>query len=428
MKQPPIGGDRIRYDHQRTGLLDELQKLDDLIKFLDTVGPNARLRAKEENGMKFLHTRTGSHLGRFLKWTTIAWPEARRQRELAKAFVGETLRDIGAADKYGHSVAKLIKSYKEEILNTTLKVRAFKEFDIADLKNKLTELKKLASTASIAQPARTADTVTAQNSSPDDEEASTSPVSTVSMEMPVLHEYENLELPVNPMLAVQKLGVPADQKLAESIRPPASQYGDIKPPLQPQRLRPVSEAPAGKLEIFGKAHSGSRYALISLLNADAYVLPSDKGSQNPNQKLLVEAAQTTASSVTAFHGKLADDASSRGWGLLVMDAPASTLSLTEEEKADALYAQYLKTLEEAVAMRIGADQPVRNIAIRPWKDRLLSDVAAQTLIRAVNRFREKHPETHILIVPSAMGEERKLQAALEQVGKDSASPFASVSS
>ena len=191
MERTPAGGARIRYDHPNTGDLDELGKLDDLIKFLDTVGPNARLRAKEESGMKFLHTRTGTPIGRFLKWMTIAWPEARQQRVLVREFVRDTLKDIGGKEKYGDSVNKLLRTYKEDILNTTLKVRSFSEFNIAELKIKLEELKKLAAAKRIDTPSRN-DPGSDTSSIPQTDEAPT--VNSVSNDLPEdLSEQSDLE-------------------------------------------------------------------------------------------------------------------------------------------------------------------------------------------------------------------------------------------
>lgn len=510
MKMPPVGGKETRYDHQKTGLLDDLEKLDDLIKFLDTVGPNARLRAKEENGVKFLHTRTGTPIGRFLKWMTIAWPEARRQRERVREFVDNTLKDIGGSDKYGNVANKIIKNYKDDILNTTLKVRSFEEFDIAALKSKLTELKNLADAAKASGVAFETAIPGARDASPvekptpasspllyhsakqgpaceDSESASEhepvffrldteapiptdtalpqdsltrasdnsiTPVSIASIEMPV-HEYADSEAPGTPMLAAQKMGVPVDGKLSESIRASAEPYVSLKPqkpPQSPRNLNPKAFAatrsdpaavkttastplkpevtpektPEGKLEIESKSLAGSRFKLISLLEADAYLFPSEGNAKNPNEKLLAGPVPTSSAGLTAFLGSLADNASGRRWGMVVMDSPQAS---TTEAESNALYSQYLSAFDAALAMRIAEGKSVQSIAIRPSrKSPVLAEWEAQTLFRAINRIRESHPGINIRIVPSMLNESAKLEKAMNDVGKDSAPPFAASTS
>ncbi len=116
----------------------ELKQLDDLINFLGGVKDSARLRAKEENGVKFLHTRTGTPLGRFWKWLTVGWPGAMEQRKQFRASIKDVLKNIqsnGASD---------IDLIKDRIAKQTLRVRMFKEFDIHQLRDDLKELRSLA--------------------------------------------------------------------------------------------------------------------------------------------------------------------------------------------------------------------------------------------------------------------------------------------
>lgn len=490
----------------------ELKQLDDLINFLGDVKDTARLRAKEESGVKFLHTRTGTPLGRFWKWMMVGWREAMDQRRLFRESIKDVLENIQSSD------ASDISLIRHKIENQTLRVRMFKEFDIHQLRNDLKVLRALVKSREneSANPAASSSSSTdkkppvmivmaKQKPSVSEEESSdegapiprplqnplftlpldlkkeTSPVeaeqeaipvpldqvadlepepsvSLASLETAVIlneHADEKAESPNESGVTVPKPVVPSDATRLTSKKLPAPQLNSQP---QPRRLKPnsfpkigstsvleqnssseksdtsvtsVAAAPEkkiteGKLEIFTKANSGSRFAMIGLLEADAYVFPSGGNAKDPNEKLRVESIATTASGVKAFRGTLADDVSTRSWGMLVMDSPIDTLSA--EQKANALYAQYVRTLEEAVGMRIAENKSIQTIAIRPWKDRLLSDLNAQTLIRSVNRFREQHPETNILIVPSAVGEDRKLQTAIEKIGKDSAAPFASASS
>lgn len=516
---------------------DELNSLGGLINFLNAVGDHARLRAKDENGIRFLHTRTGTPLGRFWKWLTVAWPEAKAQRILFKNSVRELLENI--QKKHANDVD--ISSLKDRILNETLEVRNFSEFDLTRLKGDLHELHKAlekkrthsavsaatsaekgrdkppamiliakqkpsgseddsfseqasgqveadsgpASLSSVGKTGRTAKVIDTQargthvlktmgkeGPSPDsesDEESAETPsssarsvaVSVASVEMPILQEFEGIALPAEPRLAAPKLAVPPDAGTIESTWPESSKTAYQAPPPQPQPRRlqagssaetgavsglgehssvaksilplmpaqpPESTITEGKLEIFQKANSGSRFAMIGLLEADAYLFPSGGNAGNPNEKLLLDSVQTAARGVQVFRGQLEGNDSSRRWGMLVMEGPASSSSLADEQKWNALYTQYLKALEEAVALRIDESTSVRTIAIRPWKEHLLSDQAAQILIRAVHRFREQHPGITVRIVPSATGEERKLQTALQAVGKDSGPPMNPLSS
>lgn len=538
MTAPIIPGKR--YEISPPGAnTDELNSLGGLINFLNDVGDNARLRAKDENGIRFLHTRTGTPLGRFWKWLTVAWPEAKAQRILFKNSVRELLENI----QKKHANDADIGSLKDKILNETLEVRNFSEFDLTRLKGDLHELHKAlekkrnhapvsaatsadkgtdkpppmiliakqkpsgsedeslseqasaqvdadsgpASLSSVGKTGRTARVVDTQASgthvlktmgkerpSPDaesDEESAETPsssansvaVSLASVEMAILHDhgFKGLESPAEPSLAAPKLAVPPDAGVIESTWPESSKTAYQAPPPQPQPRRlqagssaetgavsglgehssvakstlpltparpPESNITEGKLEIFQKANSGSRFAMIGLLEADAYLFPSGGNAGNPNEKLLLDSVQTAASGVQVFRGQLEGNDSSRRWGMLVMEGPASSSSLADEQKWNALYTQYLQALEEAVALRIDESKSVRTIAIRPWKENLLSDRAAQILVRAVHRFREQHPGITVRIVPSATGEERKLQAALQAVGKDSGPPLNPLSS
>ncbi|MCM0045194.1 MAG: hypothetical protein NBV65_11270 [Burkholderiaceae bacterium] len=137
MTAPMIPGKRYEISSPHANA-DELNSLGGLIHFLNEVGDNARLRAKDEGGIRFLHTRTGTPLGRFWKWLTVAWPEAKAQRVLFKNSVKELLENI--EKKHANDVA--IGSLKDRILNETLEVRNFSEFDLTRLKGELHELHK----------------------------------------------------------------------------------------------------------------------------------------------------------------------------------------------------------------------------------------------------------------------------------------------
>lgn len=490
---------------------NELNSLGELINFLNDVGDHARLRAKDENGLRFLHTRTGTPLGRFWKWLTVAWPEAKAQRLLFKKSVSELLENI--QKKNANDVE--IGSIKDRILNETLAVKSFSEFDLTRLKGDLHELykaleKKRADSAvspaiapekgrdkpsamiliakqkpsgsedeSLSEQASgkvEADSGSASLSSVgktggsatliDTRATGTHVLKTMAKEGPSSEsesdeDTEDIPLPAEPGLAAPKLAVLPDASAIELTWPESNKTAYHAPPpqRQPQRLKPgpspeagpssglgerssvgksalpptpvappESKLAEGKLEIFQKANSGSRFAMIGLLEADVYLFPSGGNASNPNEKLLLDSVQTAASGVQVFRGQLEGNDSSRRWGMLVMEGPASNASLAAEQKWNALYTQYLGALDEAVALRIDESQSVRTIAIRPWKEHLLSEQAARILIRAVNRFREQHPGITVRIVPSATGEERKLQAALQAVGKDSGPPMNPLSS
>ncbi len=115
---------------------DAVEKLEKLNEFLGKVKTSARLRAKDELGTTFLHTRTGTIFGRFLKWLTVGWPEAIRQRQQAKTLIEDVLSKLNCES--GDA-----KALKDKIINETLAVKKFSEFNIINLKTQLNSLRNL---------------------------------------------------------------------------------------------------------------------------------------------------------------------------------------------------------------------------------------------------------------------------------------------
>ncbi len=112
------------------------KKLTKLVDFLDKVKDSARLRAKTEGDISFLHTRTGTFFGRWIKRLTVAWPAAQQQRQLARELVKGVLDNLNSSDA-------VIQRLKSEILDKTLEFKVDKEFDIAELRNQLKSLRSL---------------------------------------------------------------------------------------------------------------------------------------------------------------------------------------------------------------------------------------------------------------------------------------------
>lgn len=111
---------------------DALKKLEKLNGFLATVKDDARVRAKEENGVTFLHTRTGTVFGRFIKWLTAGWPEAVEQRIKARKLIVDILLKIPTNSPKSSEI-------KNKILDEALEMDLSDDFDTKSLKEKIND-------------------------------------------------------------------------------------------------------------------------------------------------------------------------------------------------------------------------------------------------------------------------------------------------
>lgn len=135
MKPKTFSG--VRHDMSApTSEQDAIDKLDELNTFLGTVKASARLRAKDKEGITFLHTRTGTIFGRFFKWLTVGWPKAVQQRNEVKTLINNVLSKVECNNKNG-------KELKQKILDETLEVKKFSEFNIFKLRSELKSLQYL---------------------------------------------------------------------------------------------------------------------------------------------------------------------------------------------------------------------------------------------------------------------------------------------
>ncbi len=124
---------RVRHEMSEPASEQEaIDKLAELNAFLGNVKTGARLRAKDKGGVSFLHTRTGTIFGKFLKWLTVAWPGAIQQRIQAKILITNVLSKIECESEEA-------KKIKQNIFKT-LEIKNFSEFNFFKLR---TELKSL---------------------------------------------------------------------------------------------------------------------------------------------------------------------------------------------------------------------------------------------------------------------------------------------
>lgn len=115
----------------------KLAHLDGLIGFLKQVDDTARLRAKQEKNIQFLHARTGTPVGKLWKLLTIWTPEAVSQRVRAKNLIKAAIEGVESTNLH-------LRNLEKEIINVTLKISLFREFDTRRLEAQLSALKKLA--------------------------------------------------------------------------------------------------------------------------------------------------------------------------------------------------------------------------------------------------------------------------------------------
>ncbi len=105
MKPDPLS--RIRHDIvDNSSGRNAFDEFDQLVKFLDRVKDTARLRAKTEGGVTFLHTRTGTFFGKFIKRITVASPVAKQQRMLARECIKSVLDNLDGSNTQINNLKK----------------------------------------------------------------------------------------------------------------------------------------------------------------------------------------------------------------------------------------------------------------------------------------------------------------------------------
>lgn len=423
---------------------DELKQLDDLIDFLGKVKDTARLRAKEENGVKFLHTRTGTPLGKFWKWLTVGWPNAVEQRKLFRASVGKILSGIK------ENKSEKIGSLKEKILNQTLAVKVLKEFNLQELQNDLRVLREVVKAEkkalSVSMPAsnqapqsnspvlnviakQRADAIESgsDSSSPKelvfirttesiakhrdgvatevDPEATPYPVGQASIEEAVVQNYR-ADTPVEPrQLAPQ----PQPKRLKPAS--PGEQHSSViaegKPtPAQIGVVESDSSSATGSARNFGcKPIVGSLTASVGEPGnylADCYIFPAD----TPNDltfklgtlKFSATAKEQQGISLSSeehiFHNEQRSVTALRLEGVRNKDAGlAKTLDQADREK----YLGQLRHRYET-ALQTAFDKGAKTFVIQPLGSMPLIRSEIDVLRNAINEFQKQHPEVKIQVV------------------------------
>lgn len=405
---------RIRHE-MSSGISDHeaLSKLSELTEFLGRVKDSARLRAKDEGGVTFLHTRTGTIFGRFIKRLTVSWSAAVEQRRLARQLIENVISKIGGTDQ---EISKL----KQEILNNTLKINTAAEFDIAKLRTELSSLKNLAQSAShndksLAKHQTNKELV---KNFPND-----------------VNDYENSLVVTDSTESVnasesEEYLIPADEQGRSQINQQAAQSTDaeivqslLKPDSVPtlEKNEETESAPAertrfGCFEIKENLSFSDKHQ-INAYQADAYITPAkEKNIQFAQGSAKYEPDSKRENSIHSFKGTHTFHDEKRDISVLQLlpinsENSVAFSGMNPEEKV-----LYLNKLHQRYkdALNHPAIHNAKSIAIEPLRNgqTLVHEKECKVLAKAVTEFQLKHPAVKIQVVLSRTQEVNHFQAAL----------------
>ncbi len=418
---------RIRHEIDVATLNEQtIDQLSNLIEFLGRVKPDARLRAKTEGGVSFLHTRTGTFFGQWIKRLTVAWPAAQQQRQLAKNLVQ------GVLDKLNGDNPD-IQQLKGDILNKTLQLKADKEFDIVQLSNQLKLLRVLLKPGSAASatidsfPASlphvhtAVDTGLAEADLPASRQGdvlvSTEPVMILSesaqtaqndITSPALIHAAPLSYSEKP----HNLGPVNSIALTDTAKATVTGAGKH---IQCLGSEPSEPSTFGCYQLVSGLSASARHG-IGAYHADAYILSGEgkdlkfrSGSaqfnlradlSNDNRIRFSEGTHT-------FH----DEARTiKKLQLQAADGDLFTL-LSEEEQA-----RHLKDLRQLYinALTLAHDKGAQQIALQPVRkgQQILVEKEIQALANAIREFQQTHPDVKIHVVLIRSQELQHFNAAI----------------
>lgn len=439
-----------------------LTPLGGVIDFLAQVRGTARLRAQEDGHVKFLHTRTGTPFGRLWKWLTVWTPQAVSQRKQARDLIEAAIKNIDGRNRF-------IRNLKVQILNETLAVKRFEEFDIQKLRKELEKLKQLATpaepTTATTTPSSTvnlpsAETTTRAMDGSQHRVSSSSDPDFPRLDLAALNELDALlsvplELPERadktrdpPALTtaqkqlIEDLEYAIDQPLlmprtetepmlpmsdtvpAEDILSPSATPTSLIEAQAPQSyiVEPLRHGQRGLLEI-ERAFAISQTGAMKRYEADAYVLPAsmllqfDVGSlalqhhSGSNGILVEEGTHHTPQRTRQTHALFK----------ITLDPPASALQGSGRNTG--LYDFYQQLFQTLSALKGAPGSRVQNIAIAPVKQRILTSTEAQIFIDTASDFQQTHPDVRLLVVAMGPIEARHLQTARQQWDRSVAPPM-----
>ncbi len=436
---------------------EALDKLAHLNAFLRDVKPSARLRAKDEGGVTFLHTRTGTFLGRFLKWLTVGWPEAMQQRDQARILIKSVLSEIACSSVEA-------KELKQKILDETLEVKKFSEFDIFTLRTQLKSLQYLVQKDGEEKPGSSPIPKSGKNQkSNSDEEGfhygvgvatlNSTPANYGSVDnLPITdsddepegeskplalseHKAEPSVDPMNnagPTGDVTEVGLASDRcatedqaKSSPPVAPDLTQalhdQSDATPSVQtpPSTLATtiedaaISNQPAeadisavDKKSSFGcyeitRQLSASGTHKIQTYQADAYILPDnaddlqfDLGATKYGSREAQKDGLQIVSGVHSYHDE------TRNFNKLLLarirkaeDGPLKSLSAEAQ-------AQHHQQLHERYtsALKQAVDKGAKTIVLKPFRVQLLTPPEIATLAKAIKEFQQTYAEVKIQVV------------------------------
>ncbi len=372
---------------------DALKELDELTEFLGRVKDGARLRAKEEDGVTFLHTRTGTIFGRIIKRLTMSWPEAKAQRNLARQLVANVLARLSDA---GGVTGQSIRLLKDQILNETLMPDSLEEFSIDTLRYRLqcirthlsAESQKLRAAKSLASPAQEGNPLSVDTNFPAAVLAEEKSEKNVQAPEPA----ESAESP--EPTAAQPVTVVHEQNSTSAI----------------EKIEELASAPAEKSSFgcfkLGKSLSASSTHRIEAYQADAYIVSTVPGKEDTLKfKLGITSFDSGTALPTGIHlftgthtfgGEKRDIRKLQLRPLAGSDEDAF-MSMTRERQT-----QYLKELHQLYtnALTQAFDDGARTFALQALRKpyQLLTPEEIDMLAKAIKAFQQAHPEAKIQVL------------------------------
>lgn len=380
-------------------------EFDQLVKFLDRVKDTARLRAKTEGGVTFLHTRTGTFFGKFIKKMTVAWPAAKQQRILARECIKSVLDKLDGSNTQ-------INNLKKTILEDSLAVKDDAEFNLAELRNQLKILRALLksptkeksdneSASELLQEANFISNDGIKNTARK-QSAEYLTISEKNKNSTDLTSSSTQDLPENDF----KNNLSSGKTINSGIHPETLQMTseEVEKHINPHPTLPVEKSTFGCLKLQASV-SASSINKIGDFHADAYIMPRDK--KNLSFRMGTVNFPSSASSIEengirfyvgthTYHDEMRP-ISVLQLGIEQNSDESLSVSMSKESKA-----QHLKQLHELYtrALTHAFTKGARQIALEPCRkgNQLLSTEEIQTLAESVSKFQEQHPETKLQVV------------------------------
>lgn len=397
---------RIRHEiannQSGAGAFDEF---DQLVRFLDRVKDTARLRAKTEGGVTFLHTRTGTFFGKFIKKMTVAWPAAKQQRILARECIKRVLDKLDGSNTQ-------INNLKKTILDDSLAVKDDAEFNLVELRNQLKTLRELLksptqeksdneSASKLLQEAFSISNIEMENAGRK-QSAERLTISEKNKHSTDLALSSTQDLPESDF----KNNTYSAREVSSGILPETLQMAaeNLEEHVNPHTTRPIEESTFGCLKLQAPV-SASSINKIGDFHADAYIMPRVKKNLSFRMGTVdfpSSASPIEENGICFSVGRHTYHDESRPISVLQLEIeqnPDESLFVSMSEKSQS---QHLKQLHELYtrALTHAFAKGARQIALEPYRkgNQILSKEEIQTLAESVSKFQTQHPETKLQVV------------------------------